>query len=248
LIDHHTVAAISIAGSALDFFGGMYLAYDLLGGQHGPLRTLTRGLTYSLLCTLGFAIFLGWRFALPVGITTGFTVAIELARAARNQPNPGLFADATFSAIRGIGFAAGLYPTFGLRFAICFAVLSTAGQTFAYSRGIRPTLDYESSRRLRLTRRHFLAALNRTLWNSVAALICSWIAHSHLHSWTVAVRYGAVIGLVTAFIGIFGPPIEYFADSLPERRLGVFGVALILCGFMLQSVQYWVNLLDIPVR
>ncbi len=37
-MDHHTVAAISIAGTCLDVLGSLYLAYDLLGGQHGPLR------------------------------------------------------------------------------------------------------------------------------------------------------------------------------------------------------------------
>jgi hypothetical protein len=42
-MDHHTVAAISITGTCLDVLGSLYLAYDLLGGQHGPLRLLTRG-------------------------------------------------------------------------------------------------------------------------------------------------------------------------------------------------------------
>jgi hypothetical protein len=248
LIDHHTVAAISIAGSALDFFGGMYLAYDLLGGKHGPLRTLTRSLTYSLLCTLGYAVFLGWRFALPAGITAGFTVAMEFARAARQQPDPGLLADTLFSALRGAGFAIGLYPTFGPRFAILFALLNTAGQVFAYSLGIRPTMEYENARRFRLSRKQFLAALNRMLGVTVAALLCSWITRNPLHSWTEALRFGAIIGGVTALISVFGPSIEWLADSLPERRLGVFGVGLILCGFTLQSVQYWINLLDIPMR
>ncbi len=248
MISHHTVAAVSIAGSAFDFFGGMYLAYDLLGGKHGPLRTLTRGLTYSLLCTLSFALFLGWRFALPVGTTMGFTVAMELARAARRLPDPGLLVDGLFSAVRGVGFAVGLYPTFGWRFAVLFAVVSTAGQTFAYGLGIRPTMDYESSRRIRFTRKHLLAALNRTAGNAVAALICSWITHSTLHSWIQALQFGAIIGAVTALIGLVGPYIEWLADNLPERRLGVFGVGLILCGFALQSMQYWFSLLDVPVR
>ena len=46
-MDHHTVAAISIAGIILTVLGTLYLAYDLLGGQHGPLRLLTRVVTYS---------------------------------------------------------------------------------------------------------------------------------------------------------------------------------------------------------
>jgi hypothetical protein len=35
---------------------------------------------------------------------------------------------------------------------------------------------------------------------------------------------------------------------MPEKRMGVFGVGLILIGFALQSVQYWLVLLDVTVR
>jgi hypothetical protein len=35
-IDKHTLALISIIGSSLDVLGALYLAYDLLGGEHGP--------------------------------------------------------------------------------------------------------------------------------------------------------------------------------------------------------------------
>ena len=52
-------------------------------------------------------------------------------------------------------------------------------------------------------------------------------------------------GLVTGIVIVINPFIEYYADNLPERRLGVFGIGLILCGFALQSVQYWLALLDI---
>ena len=61
-------------------------------------------------------------------------------------------------------------------------------------------------------------------------------------------RLGAIIGVMTALLNFFGPYIEWLAEGLPERRLGVFGVALILAGFVLQSLQYWISLLDVPVR
>ena len=55
-------------------------------------------------------------------------------------------------------------------------------------------------------------------------------------------------GAVTA-VGIIAIPyIEYYADNLPERRLGVFGIVLVFCGFALQSFQYWLALLDTPVQ
>lgn len=46
---------------------------------------------------------------------------------------------------------------------------------------------------------------------------------------------------------MFNPYIEYYADNLPERRLGVLGILLVLCGFALQSIQYWVAILDFPI-
>jgi hypothetical protein len=52
---------------------------------------------------------------------------------------------------------------------------------------------------------------------------------------------------VTGVTVVIVPMIEYYADHLPERRLGAFGIALILCGFALQSFQYWVVVLDVRV-
>jgi len=64
--------------------GSLYLAYDLLGGQHGPLRLLTRAVTYSLVFGIGcYGLGLGLFFGLTAGIATGITMAIELNRASR---------------------------------------------------------------------------------------------------------------------------------------------------------------------
>src|SRR6516225_3929617 len=35
---HHLIPILSLAGVILDALGGLYLAYDLLGGKRGPLR------------------------------------------------------------------------------------------------------------------------------------------------------------------------------------------------------------------
>lgn len=65
------------------------------------------------------------------------------------------------------------------------------------------------------------------------------------HAWSFAIRVGLVTGIVTGVGVTFNPYIEYYADNLPERRLGVFGIGLILCGFALQSLQYWLALFDV---
>lgn len=246
-MDHHTVAAISIAGISLDVLGSLYLAYDLLGGQHGPLRLLTRAVTYSVVFGIGYGIGLGLFFGLASGIATGITIAIELNRAARGLDHYPLPWEAFFAAIRGIAFGAGLYPIGGFGFAFAFAIFVTIGQVFAYSRGMRPATDYTTSRRPRFTKRQFWGTVLRTLGYIATALICSSLIHHVDHAWSFALRVGLVTGIVTAVGITVNPYIEYYADNLPERRLGVFGIGLILCGFTLQSIQYWLALLNVHV-
>jgi hypothetical protein len=242
-MDHHTVAAISIAGSCLDVVGSLYLAYDLLGGQHGPLRLLTRIVTYSIVYGVGYGIGLGPFFGFASGIAIGVTAAIELNRASRGLEQYSLAWAALFSAIRGVGFGIGLYRIVGVEFACAFAILIAVGQVFGYTRGIRPSMDYVASRRPRLSRRQFWGTVVRTFGYSAAALICSVLVH-HVN-WSFAIRVGLVTGIVTGVGQTINPYIEYYADNLPERRLGVFGIGLILCGFALQSLQYWLTLFDV---
>ncbi|HVR24249.1 MAG TPA: hypothetical protein VMU26_13130 [Candidatus Polarisedimenticolia bacterium] len=246
-MDHHTVAAVSIAGTCLDVIGSLYLAYDLLGGQHGPLRLLTRAMTYSIVFGVGYGLGLGWFFGLASGVSSGATIAIELNRAARGLDHYSLWWEGGFSAIRGIAFGACLWRNLGLEFAAAFAVLLTLGQIFAYSRGIRPAMDYAATGRPRITRRHAWAILLRTVGYTATALLCSALVQHVDHAWAFAIRVGLVIGVVTGMGGAVVPLIEYFADNLPERRLGAFGIVLILSGFALQSFQYWVVVLDLRV-
>jgi hypothetical protein len=246
-MDHHTVAAVSLAGIFLDVLGGLYLAYDLLGGQHGPLRLLTRVVTYSIVFGVGFGLGLGFFFGVASGVATGVTVAIELQRAARSHDHYPLWCEAIFSAIRGLAFGAGLYRIVGLPFAATFAVLITIGQVVAYSVGMRPGLDYAASRRPRLTRRQLWGVIARTVGYIATALLCSAVVRQLDHPWSFAIRGGLVMGLVTALGTMVNPYIEYYADNLPGRHLGAFGIWLVLCGFALQSFQYWVVILGIPV-
>src|SRR5947199_1845011 len=103
-MDHHIVAAVSITGTCLDVLGSLYLAYDLLGGQHGPLRLLTRAVTYTIVFGIGYGIGLGLFFGLAAGIATGITVAIELSRAARGLNHYSLPWVALFFSILGFAF------------------------------------------------------------------------------------------------------------------------------------------------
>jgi hypothetical protein len=74
------------------------------------------------------------------------------------------------------------------------------------------------------------------------------VAQQRAQALSVGVTAGLAIGVVTAIAGSCTPFIEWMADHVPEKRMGVFGVGLILVGFTLQSVQYWVALLNVTVR
>lgn len=246
-IDHHVVASVSIVGTFLDVLGTLYLAYDLLGGETGPLRLLTRAVTYSMVFGIGYGLGLGALFGITAGLTTGVTIAIELHRAARRGDHYPLLWEAFFATIRGVGFAVGLHRLVGLRFAAVFGVLVSIGPVFAYWRGMRPGMNYRAAPRPRLSRKQFWGTLLRTAGYAAAALLCGIFAQRLSHPWWFALRVGLVTGFVTGVGIVINPYIEYYADRLPERTLGVLGIALILCGFVLQSFQYWITFLDVRV-
>jgi len=246
-IDKHTLALISIVGSSLDVIGALYLAYDLLGGEHGPLRTLTRGVTYGVLFGVGYGIGLGPVFGLTSGVTHGITLAWEFSRASKGKPKPGLWYDAAMSAIRGAGFGLGAAYLHGGTFGFTYGALSTAGQVVAYRAGIRPTIDYLPTTRPRLTVRQFLAAANRMVGYAVTGYVSALVAHERAIALAVGLSFGVVIGLVTTTFSACTSFIEWGADHIPEKLMGVFGVGLILIGFTLQSIQYWLVLLDVSI-
>jgi hypothetical protein len=247
LIDRHILALISIVGCSLDVLGALYLAYDLLGGEHGPLRTLTRAVTYGALFGTGFGLALGPVVGITSGVAHGITLGWEFSRASRGGPKPGFWYDTAMSAIRGAGFGLGTAYVYGARFGIAFGALSTLGQIIAYRVGVRPDADYKPATRPRFTKTQLLGAVNRTVGYAIAGYISALIAQQRANALGVGVRAGLMMGVVTAIVIACTPFIEWTADHMPQRRMGVLGIALILIGFTLQSVQYWVALLDLHI-
>jgi hypothetical protein len=243
-IAKHTLALISIIGSAFDVLGALYLAYDLLGGEHGPLRTLSRAVTYGALFGAGYGIGFGPVLGLSTGVAHGITLASEYSRASKNRPTPGIGYDLAMSAIRGAGFGVGLAYLYGGIFGAVFAGLCTVGQVVAYRAGIRPTMDYLPAARPRLTKNQLIGVAIRTVGYAVAGYLSGLMAGPRVHALAVGVKLGLAIGLVTAIASACMPFIEWGADRVPEKRMGAFGVGLILIGSALQSVQYWVALVE----
>jgi hypothetical protein len=245
MISQHTLAIVSIVGSALNVVGSLYLAYDLLGGEHGPLRTLTRAVTYGVIFGVGFGVALGPLPGLMIGVTHGATLGWELSKVARGKLKLGFWLDVIVSAIRGAGFGVGTAFLYGKIFGVTFGALSAIGQVIGYSMGVRPSLDYAPSARPRMTKRLFLAVVIRTVGYGISGYVSALVAHERATAMLFGLKAGLLVGAVTAFVTFFLPLIEWRADHMPAKRMGVSGVVLILIGFALQSVQYWVMLMGV---
>ena len=89
--------------------------------------------------------------------------------------------------------------------------------------------------------------MNRTIGYIAAGYVSALVAQ-RASALSVGVKTGLVIGVVTVLANACMPFIEWSADHVPEKRMGAFGLGLILIGFALQSVQYWLALLDVSVR
>jgi aryl-alcohol dehydrogenase-like predicted oxidoreductase len=96
-----------------------------------------------------------------------------------------------------------------------------------------------------LTKYQFLAAVNRAVGYGAAGYISALVAGQRATALGVGVKIGLALGLVTAIAIACTSFIEWIVDTVPEKRMGVVGVGLILIGFTLQSVQYWMALLDV---
>jgi hypothetical protein len=240
------VAELSLAGMGCDVLGGCYLAYDLLGGKHGPLRTIARATGYVALFFIGYLIVLGARYALVAASGMGILLAIEFRRASANPEIARSRGSVLlFGFLRGIVLGLAGMTIAGLRFGAAFGVFSGVGLAASYAIGFAPTHDYQTQARPRLSSHRMVASLLRAIAVSGAGILASVVTESGSHWIYVGLRLGLAAGVVSALVSLFSPAIEWHIDNLPERRLGMLGLALIFIGVILQSVQYWVVVFNV---
>ena len=248
MIDSHTLAAISLTGVVLDLMGGLYLAYDLLGGRHGPLRLLTRTATYTVLFGLGYGLPLGALYGLVAGVGLGLALGIEYWLAATTAGRVPLGATLGLAVLRGgtAGLAAGL--TFDGRFGTAFGLVSILGLIAVYLAGFAPAQEYQPGTRPRLTRRRLVATCVRGAGIGLAGAVAGVLTHEGARGLAFGLEIGLLVAVVGAVVATLSPFVEWWADTLPPRRLGALGAMVLLVGFALQSLQYWAALLDVGAR
>lgn len=246
MLTHQFTSEISLLGMGFDAIGGLYLAYDLLGGKSGPLKSVTRIGSYISLFLIGFTGILGLRFAIVAAIGLGILLAAEyrLAEVHADQKRSHRSAVLVFGVLRGLVIGLATMTFAGFAFGALFAVLLAVALTITYALGF----SYDAHIKERITKRKVLASLLRVSVVIIAGMTSAFLTLKGPSALAIGLKLGLASGTVNGLIGYFSPNIEWWFDNISERRLGVLGLGLIFLGALLQSVQYWVVVLNIPVN
>ena len=221
-------------GMTFDSVGGLYLAYDLLGGQDGPLSRMTRIVNYSLIFFLIFLLGFNLKFAFIGGIGLGTATAFHLHRISHEKEEtiPFLF---WIAILRGItvGWAASyiVSRTAAIVAGVGVFLMSFILPIFKLS----PKLWYEQGVRPTINAKKLLASF--TIGCMISGIIViGELVGGDKHALSTAVRCALVVTLGSVLVGTFSPTIEWYADNVPDKRMGYIGAILFLVGFIIQSI------------
>ncbi|MDE2143707.1 MAG: hypothetical protein KGJ84_14960 [Elusimicrobia bacterium] len=241
ILQTRTLAWLGLAGTVSDAVGGLYLTYELLGGNRGPLGLLTRAATYGLIFALGYGLAFGPFFGAVAGVGLGGILALEFWRVAYYQRTRGyspLYNVRSAGAARGVVLGLAAMTVFGWQFGAIFAGLNAVFMFAVYHLSFAPVQDYAPSRDLRLSPHARNAAVFRAVAVGISGGLTGWIEARHVHAAGFGLTIGLVVGLTGLVLGAVTPVIEWWVENLPERTLATVGFLLIALGLVLQSVQY----------
>jgi hypothetical protein len=114
------VPLLSLIGVVLNALGGRHLGYDLLGGKRGPLRLLSRLLTYSAALGLGYGATLGLGFGVAGALVIAPTTEYQLRRRAA-EIQPSNLESMAIALVRGLSSGVAGWPAVGVYFGIAMA-------------------------------------------------------------------------------------------------------------------------------
>jgi hypothetical protein len=227
------VPVMSLTGVILDALGGLYLAYDLLGGKQGPLRTITKSVSYGAFFGIAYGFPLGVWFGLAGLLVSGPALSLEIGRRNVREAHP--FTEAmVFGLLRATSFGAAACLSKDFWFGINFGILCAIGFVAAYL-AVGPPVAVSS--RPRIDR----AVLKRAVFRGASiglAAVLSGVMHKESHALSYGVEVGLVTGTSSGILVAVAPSVEAWADNLPDRRLGGYGAMMVLIGSLFQTLQY----------
>jgi len=240
---HDIVPILSLVGVILDALGGLYLAYDLLGGRHGPLRTLIKSVSYGVMFGTVYALPLGVWFGLAGLLVSGPALSMEIRQRGVFEAHP-FFEALAFGLVRAASFGAAGWFSKDAQFGISFGILSAVGFVGAYLIVGPPAVI--GLKHPRVNKTVVRRAVFRGGSIGLAALVSGLISKES-HAFVYGVEVGVVTGTASGLLLAVAPSVEAWVDKLPDRRLGGYGAILVLIGSLLQTIQYVLPLLGQPI-
>lgn len=243
ILDNYTSAVITMIGMTFDSVGGLYLAYDLLGGEDGPLSKLTRIVNYSLMFFLIGLLAFNFKFALIAGIGFGIATATHLHRISRDQNETKRF-------LLGVALIRGITIGWGACYVLSHVAACVAGvgvflTSFllpAYF-NVSPRIWFKAEARPTINRKKLFFSSVIGLIMGAMVMLGELIGGDPNAIYTAA-RGAIVVTLGVSAVSIFGPTIEWYADRVPDKRMGYIGVIMFLIGFALQSIPSLITVLN----
>jgi hypothetical protein len=231
---HNFIPILSLAGVILDALGGLYLAYDLLGGARGPLRLVTKSVSYGVMFGSAYGLPLGVWFGLAGLLISGPALSVEIGRRERRRVHP-LVEALAFGLLRAVSFGAAGWLAKDSTFGINFGIFCAFGFVAAYLIAGPPAetgLGHPRIEKAVLKR----AGLRGT--SIGLAAVVSGAIHQESHALSYGIEVGVVTGLSSGLLVAVAPAVEAWVDNLPDRRLGGYGAILVLIGSLFQTLQY----------
>lgn len=228
------VPLLGLTGAIVNGLGALYLAYDLLGGKNGPLRNVTKSISYGVLFGSAYALPLGIWFGLAGLLFSGPALSIEISRRYVRDVHP-FFEGMVLGLLRAVSFGAAGWLSKDSWFGINFGVLCAVGFVAVYFI-VGPPVNIDLGRP-RIDKVVLERAALRAASIGVAALLSG-----ALHKERRVLWYGAEVGVVTGISsGILlavAPSVETWVDNLPRRRLGGYGAIFVVIGSSLEALHY----------
>ncbi len=243
LMEPHFAAQLTLLGMACDVVGGIYLAYDLLGGEKGPLNTFFRLVNYSLLAVLIFCVSLGPKFALPAGIGIGSAFGLHLESASRANKDSFWLLLRT-GVIRALGIGVGVYATGFPKMAWLMAIIVLVMSLILPRMGISPATVYQSEKKPQLKKQQLvIAGVLGGIAIITTFLGAAFTGQSELFQF--AISMGLTFACAILVVTTLSPIIEWYADNLPPKTFGFIGAILFVVGFMIQALPSVAVMYDI---
>lgn len=243
VMDNHLQAIITVIGMTCDVMGGLYLAYDLLGGENGPLARLTKMVNYSVLMTLLFLIPMGLKFSLIVGIAFGTALGLHFDRAGRSIPDTNKFLLAS-ALLRSIAIAVAICVTSSYGLAIVMGVLVFIMSWVLPKFRISPATIYQSSTKPQLHWKQLVIAIAVAGAALSSGLLGASITHGDAETILFVIKFALTFGMAILVVTTLSPLIEWYSDHLPPKSFGTAGIILFISGFIIQAIPSFATIFD----